>query len=174
MASPTCLPPNRKSPQGYQHGEDRLFPTINQLITAYQGVLSFPWTDDYDVLQEIAREAQELVLRPLSSVNCMTNAGRLFKLAFLLEGVENTADTEDTNEKEEEELPSQEALPPRRLTKLEKLVGGSSLQDRVFGTDLVQYMQQHPKYPIPLVAEQTILYLNQHGTLGRPCTQISF
>ena len=56
---------------------------------------------------------------------------------------------------------------PRRLTKLEKLVGGASLQDKVFGTDLVTYMKQHPKYPVPLVAEQTILYLNQHGTEKR-------
>ena len=48
----------RKTPQGYQHGEDKLFPTINQLITAYQGVLSFPWTDDDDIIKDISREAQ--------------------------------------------------------------------------------------------------------------------
>ena len=93
------------------------------------------------------------------------------QIAFLQEGVETAStDTEigsDGGGEKVEEGEESVAAEPRRLTKLEKLVGGASLQDRVFGTDLVTYMKQHPKYPVPLVAEQTILYLNQHGNEKR-------
>ena len=94
----------------------------------------------------------------------LTYRALFLQISYLQEGANENAtpDGDLSTEKEDEAELSVPVSAPRRMTKVEKLVG-ASIQDRVFGTDLVKYMQQHPKYPIPLVAEQSILYLNAHG-----------
>eukprot|EP01090_Pellita_catalonica_P004086 TRINITY_DN1392_c0_g1_i1.p1 TRINITY_DN1392_c0_g1~~TRINITY_DN1392_c0_g1_i1.p1 ORF type:complete len:763 (-),score=87.64 TRINITY_DN1392_c0_g1_i1:71-2359(-) len=106
-----------KTPRGYQHGEDRVFATTADLISAYQTVLTFPYIDTDNIVDKISREARR---------NLPAGAGP---------------------------KPTTPSPSPGRPFK-------------VFGESLVEVCQRSPKYPIPYVAEQCILYLNQH--VGTP------
>eukprot|EP01088_Endostelium_zonatum_P015682 TRINITY_DN3964_c0_g2_i2.p1 TRINITY_DN3964_c0_g2~~TRINITY_DN3964_c0_g2_i2.p1 ORF type:complete len:1100 (-),score=243.40 TRINITY_DN3964_c0_g2_i2:167-3466(-) len=140
-----------KSAKGYQHGEDRIFHSINDLITAYQTVLTFPYINTINIVEEISRE----ILAESQEKAPMTNGA--------ISGSKPVPGINRPVLNNSGHVPNGNAVADKNPQKKPIF--------KVFGVPLIEVMTELAKHKkkgmkIPYIAEQCIMYLS--GKVNTP------